>query len=153
MGKLSVLLTVYELAFLLFRVKEAAQVEDDWQKEHEAGHGDDRHRLLTGDWTIEIFTPESAGHVHLKPKKPHIIKTSADCNYGTALLLSPPSSFSAQAHSGLFGAGILWSSKLLSDEAGRGLMSITFWRSCIWDHMTWIHHQSHEMLCVSHHIM
>lgn len=49
MGKLSLLLTVYELAFLLFRVKEAAQVEDDWQKEHEAGHGDDRHRLLTGD--------------------------------------------------------------------------------------------------------
>ena len=39
---------MYELAFLLFRVKEAAQVEDDGQKEHEAGHGDDRNRLLAG---------------------------------------------------------------------------------------------------------
>lgn len=66
MDELSGLLTVYELAFLLFRVKEAAQVEDNGQKEHEAGHGDDRHRLLTGDRTIEAFTPEPAGHVHLK---------------------------------------------------------------------------------------
>lgn len=55
---------MYELAFLLFRVKEAAQVEDDGQKEHEAGHSDDRHRLLTGDGTIESLTPQSAGHVH-----------------------------------------------------------------------------------------
>lgn len=66
MGELSWLLTVYELAFLLFRVKEAAQVEDDGQKEHEAGHGDDRHRLLAGVGTIEILTPQSACHVHLK---------------------------------------------------------------------------------------
>lgn len=55
---------MYELAFLLFRVKEAAQVEDNGQKEHEAGHGEDRHRLLTGDGTVEAFTPEPAGHVH-----------------------------------------------------------------------------------------
>ncbi len=68
MGELSWLLTVYELAFLLFRVKEAAQVEDDGQKEHEAGHSDDRHRLLTGDGTIESLTPQSAGHIHLKAK-------------------------------------------------------------------------------------
>lgn len=68
MGELSWLLTVYELAFLLFRVKEAAQVEDDGQKEHEAGHGDDRHRLLTGDGTIKFLTPEYAGHIHLQPK-------------------------------------------------------------------------------------
>lgn len=66
MGELSGLLTVYELAFLLFRVKEAAQVEDNGQKEHEAGHGEDGHRLLTGDGTVEAFTPEPAGHVHLK---------------------------------------------------------------------------------------
>lgn len=59
---------MYELAFLLFRVKEAAQVEDDGQKEHEAGHSDDRHRLLTGEGTIEILTPQPAGHIHLKPK-------------------------------------------------------------------------------------
>lgn len=75
MGELSWLLTVYELAFLLFRVKEAAQVEDDGQKEHEAGHGDDRHRLLTGDGTIEVLTPESAGHVHLQTKVPNIRQT------------------------------------------------------------------------------
>lgn len=68
MGELSWLLTVYELAFLLFGVKEAAQVEDDGQKEHEAGHSDDRHRLLTGEGTIEILTPQSAGHIHLKAK-------------------------------------------------------------------------------------
>lgn len=68
MDELSGLLTVYELAFLLFRVKEAAQVEDNGEKEHEAGHGDDRHRLLTGDGTIEAFTPEPAGRVHLKQK-------------------------------------------------------------------------------------
>lgn len=68
MGELSGLLTVYELAFLLFRVKEAAQVEDNGQKEHEAGHGEDRHRLLTGDGTVEAFTPEPAGHVHLEPE-------------------------------------------------------------------------------------
>lgn len=55
---------MYELAFLLFRVKEAAQVEDDRQKEHEAGHGDDRHSLLPGERTIEVLTPQSAGHVH-----------------------------------------------------------------------------------------
>lgn len=67
MAELSWLLTVYELAFLLFRVKEAAQVEDDGQKEHEAGHSDDRHRLLTGDGTSEI-TPKSAGQIHLKQK-------------------------------------------------------------------------------------
>lgn len=66
MGELSGLLTVYELAFLLFRVKEAAQVEDNGQKEHEAGHGEDGHRLLTGDGTVEAFTPEPAGHVHLE---------------------------------------------------------------------------------------
>lgn len=65
-GELSGLLTVYELAFLLFRVKEAAQVEDDGQKEHEAGHGDDGHRLLPGEGTFEVFTPQPAGHVHLK---------------------------------------------------------------------------------------
>lgn len=59
---------MYELAFLLFRMKEAAQVEDDGQKEHEAGHSDDRHRLLMGDGTIESVTPEFAGHIHLKPK-------------------------------------------------------------------------------------
>lgn len=75
MGELSWLLTVYELAFLLFRVKEAAQVEDDGQKEHEAGHGDDRHRLLTGDRTIEVLTPESAGHIHLHAKVPNIRQT------------------------------------------------------------------------------
>lgn len=78
MGELSWLLTVYELAFLLFRVKEAAQVEDDGQKEHEAGHGDDRHRLLTGDGTIEVLTPESAGHIHLQTKVPNIRQTWAD---------------------------------------------------------------------------
>lgn len=67
MDELSWLLTVYELAFLLFRVKEAAQVEDDGQKEHEAGHGDDRHRLGAGDGTVEAFTPESVRRVHLEP--------------------------------------------------------------------------------------
>lgn len=41
------LLTVYELAFLLFRVKKTAQVKDDGQKEHETGHSNDRNRLLT----------------------------------------------------------------------------------------------------------
>lgn len=66
MGELSWLLTVYELAFLLFRVKEAAQVEDDGQKEHEAGHGDDRHILLEGERAVEVFTPAFAGHIHLK---------------------------------------------------------------------------------------
>lgn len=66
MDELSWLLTVYELAFLLFRVKEAAQVEDDGQKEHEAGHSDDRHILFTGVGTIEFGTPQSAGHIHLK---------------------------------------------------------------------------------------
>lgn len=55
---------MYELAFLLFRVKEAAQVEDDGQKDHEAGHSDDSHRLLTREGTIEILTPQSAGHIH-----------------------------------------------------------------------------------------
>lgn len=69
MGELSWLLTVYELAFLLFEVKEAAQVEDDGQKEHEAGDGDDRHRLLTGEGTIESLTPQFAGHIHLKQSK------------------------------------------------------------------------------------
>lgn len=57
-------LGVYELAFLLFRVKEAAQVEDDGQKEHEAGHGDDRHILLEGERAVEVFTPAFAGHIH-----------------------------------------------------------------------------------------
>lgn len=66
MGELSWLLTVYELAFLLFGVKEAAQVEDDGQKEHEAGHSDDRHRLLTGDGAVVVLTPQPAGHVHLE---------------------------------------------------------------------------------------
>lgn len=66
MDELSWLLTVYELAFLLFWVKEAAQVEDDGQKEHEARHSDDRHRLLTGEGTTEILTPQFAGHIHLK---------------------------------------------------------------------------------------
>lgn len=66
MDELSWLLTVYELAFLLFWVKEAAQVEDDGQKEHEAGHGDDRHCLCTGDGTIEAFAPELMGHIHLE---------------------------------------------------------------------------------------
>lgn len=69
MSKLSWLLTVYELAFLLFRVKEAAQVEDDGQKEHEAGHGDDRHRLLSREGTIEFLTPQSSSHIHLKRGK------------------------------------------------------------------------------------
>lgn len=69
MGELSWLLTVYELAFLLFRVKEAAQVEDDGQKEHEAGDSDDRHRLLTIQGTIKILTPQSAGQIHLKRGK------------------------------------------------------------------------------------
>ena len=69
MAELSWLLTVYELAFLLFRVKEAAQVEDDGQKEHEAGHSDDRNRLLTGGGTIEIPAPQSASHVHLKRRQ------------------------------------------------------------------------------------
>lgn len=46
MAELSWLLTVYELAFLLFRVKEAAQVEDDGQKKHKTGHSNDRNRLL-----------------------------------------------------------------------------------------------------------
>lgn len=55
---------MYELAFLLFGVKEAAQVEDDGQKEHEAGHRDDRHRLLAGEGTIELLTPQSASHIH-----------------------------------------------------------------------------------------
>lgn len=66
MGELSWLLTVYEFAFLLFGVKEVAQVEDDGQKEHEAGHGNDRHRLLTGKGTSKVFTPQSSGHIHLK---------------------------------------------------------------------------------------
>jgi len=69
MGELSWLLTVYELAFLLFGVKEAAQVEDDGQKEHEAGHSDDRHRLLPREGTTEVPTPQSAGHVHLKGRQ------------------------------------------------------------------------------------
>lgn len=55
---------VYELAFLLFRVKETAQVEDDGQKEHEAGHSDDRNRLLSGQGTMEVLAPQSAGHIH-----------------------------------------------------------------------------------------
>lgn len=66
MDELSWLLTVYELAFLLFWVKEAAQVEDDGQKEHEAGDGDDRHCLRTGDGAVEAFTPESVRRVHLE---------------------------------------------------------------------------------------
>lgn len=66
MDGLSWLLTVYELAFLLFRVKEAAQVEDDGQEEHEAGHGDDRHCLRTGDGAVEAFTPEPVRRVHLE---------------------------------------------------------------------------------------
>lgn len=45
-------------------MKEAAQVEDDGQKEHEAGDSDDRHRLLVGDVTIKICTPQSPGHIH-----------------------------------------------------------------------------------------
>lgn len=57
-----------ELAFLLFRVKEAAQVEDNGQKEHEGGHGDDGHRLLPGHRAVEALTPEAAGRVHLNPK-------------------------------------------------------------------------------------
>lgn len=69
MDELSWLLTVYELAFLLFRVKEAAQVEDDGQEEHEAGHGDDRHCLRTGDGAVEAFTPESVRGVHLERRK------------------------------------------------------------------------------------
>lgn len=80
MGELSWLLTVYELAFLLFRVKEAAQVEDDGQKEHEAGHGDDRNILCPGEGTIEILAPQSAGHIHLKQGKippPPTINTRA----------------------------------------------------------------------------
>lgn len=66
MAKLSWLLTVYELAFLLFGVKEAAQVEDDGQKEHEAGDRDDRHRLLATQGTNKALTPQSAGQIHLK---------------------------------------------------------------------------------------
>lgn len=78
MGELSWLLTVYELSFLLFRVKEAAQVEDDGQKEHEAGHGDDRHRLLAGDGAHEALTPQTAGHIHL-PTKSSRHQTSLSC--------------------------------------------------------------------------
>lgn len=78
MDELSWILTVYELAFLLFRVKEAAQVEDDGQKEHEAGHGDDWHCLCTGDGTVEAFTPESMGHIHLEKNKTHKTETSTD---------------------------------------------------------------------------
>lgn len=67
MAELSRLLTVYELEFLLFRVKVAAQVEDDGQKEHEAGHGDDGDGLgPRGD--AVVLTPEPAGHVHLDRK-------------------------------------------------------------------------------------
>lgn len=66
MPELSWLLTVYELAFFLFRVKEAAQVEDDGQEEHEAGHSDDGHRLLPGQGAVEVLAPQLAGHVHLK---------------------------------------------------------------------------------------
>lgn len=81
MGELSWLLTVYELAFLLFRVKEAAQVEDDGQKEHEAGHSDDGHILFPGEGTIEIFTPQSAGHIHLKQGNNNIQLTTATGQY------------------------------------------------------------------------
>lgn len=77
MGELSWLLTVYELSFLLFGVKEAAQVEDDGQKEHEAGHGDDRHRLLAGDGAHETLAPESAGHIHLPTKVANIRQAEA----------------------------------------------------------------------------
>lgn len=63
------LLTVYELAFLLFRVKEAAQVEDDGQEEHEAGHGDDGHRLLTRQRTVESLAPHLTCTVNLKGGK------------------------------------------------------------------------------------
>lgn len=79
MGELSWLLTVYELAFLLFRVKEAAQVEDDGQKEHEAGDSDDGHRLLAVEGTIKRSTPQSAGQIHLKRgKEPNASQTSAE---------------------------------------------------------------------------
>lgn len=93
MGELSWLLTVYELAFLLFRVKEAAQVEDDWQKEHEAGHGDDRHRLLSGEGTFESLTPQFAGHVHLeRGKMPNATSfNSTDHDHRTILPISRPS--------------------------------------------------------------
>lgn len=75
---------MYELAFLLFRVKETAQVENNGQEEHEAGHGDDRHRLLTGDRTIEAFTPEPAGHVHL-PNTRIDMDCSSDCKLSFTL--------------------------------------------------------------------
>jgi len=68
MAELSRLLTVYELEFLLFRVKVAAQVEDDGQKEHEAGHGYDRDVLGPRGDAVEGLTPEPAGHVHLEGK-------------------------------------------------------------------------------------
>lgn len=54
----------YELAFLLFGVKEATQVEDDRQKEHETGHCNDGDRLFPGERAIEILAPQSAGHIH-----------------------------------------------------------------------------------------
>lgn len=55
---------MYELAFLLFGVKEAAQVEDDGQKKHEAGHRDDRHILFIVERAVKSFTPPFAGYVH-----------------------------------------------------------------------------------------
>ena len=67
MAELSRLLTVYELEFLLFRMKVAAQVEDDGQKEHEAGDGDDRNHPFSGGDAVVALTPKPAGHVHLKP--------------------------------------------------------------------------------------
>lgn len=55
---------VYELAFLLFGVQEVAQVEDDWEEEHKAGHSNDWHGLLTWDRAAIIFTPQTSSHVH-----------------------------------------------------------------------------------------
>lgn len=59
-------LTENELAFLLFRVKEAAKVEDNGQKEDEHRNSDDRHRVTAGDRTVEGPTPELPGDVHLQ---------------------------------------------------------------------------------------
>ena len=50
----------------MFRVQEAAQVEDDRQEEHEARHGDHRHRLFTGERAAVGLTPQTPRHVHLE---------------------------------------------------------------------------------------
>lgn len=66
-------LTMDELAFLLLRVKEAAQVEDDGQKEHKAGHSNDRHGLATRHGAVKVLAPQNTSHVHLKQGKDEFI--------------------------------------------------------------------------------